>query len=87
MNLYWVDENDAEWGVYVFAHNGNKARQMYKNFGGWHEYIDSRVRLIGKTDEVEQETLVDDELHPLYPIVIKLGGGFTDIEEDQESEK
>jgi hypothetical protein len=84
MNLYWVTDGEAEWGVYAFAHTRNKARYMLQNFEDWTEYVTTKAKLIGKTEEVEQETLVDDERHPLYPIVVKLGGKFTDLEGGEE---
>ena len=85
MNLYWVAEKDAEWGVFVFAQTRNKARAMLPDFEDGTEYITTQANLVGKTEEVEQETVVDSDYHPLYPIVQKLGGKFTDLEEEEES--
>ena len=84
MNLYWVTEKDAEWGVFVFAQTRNKARTMLPDFEYGSEYKDVSARLIGKTEEVEQEIVVDSESHPLYPIVLKLGGKFTSLEGGEE---
>lgn len=83
MNLYWVEEKEAEWGVFVFAQTRNKARSMLPDYENGVEYITTRAKLIGKTDEVKQDTLVDWYLHPLYPLVQKLGGKFTDPEEGE----
>ena len=84
MNLYWVAEKETEWGVFVFAQSRNKARYMLPNFEDGIEYITTKANLIGKTEEVEQETVVVDEFHPLYPIVLKLGGKFTSLEGEEE---
>ena len=83
MNLYWVTEEGAEWVVFVFAQTRNKARSMLHADDKGVEYITTRARLIGKTEEVKQETLVDTERHPLYWIVKKLGWTFTDLEGDE----
>jgi hypothetical protein len=84
VNLYWVAEKDAEWGVFVFAHTRNKARAMLPKYENGIEYITTEAMLIGKTEEVEQEKVVDDKRHSLYPIVLKLGGKFTDLEGGEE---
>ena len=84
MNLYWVEEKDAEWGVFVFAKTRNKARSMLPDYEDEVWYVNTRAKLIGKTEEVTQETLVDWYLHPLYPLVQKLGGKFADPESEEE---
>jgi len=84
MNLYWVADDEAGWGVFVFTNARNRARYMLLDFKYGSKYIDVRAKLIGKTEEVEQETVVDDEGHPLYPLVQKLGGKFTDLEGGDE---
>ena len=82
--MYWVTERDIEWGVFVFAPTRNKARHMLPDFEDGTEYITTKANLIGKAEEVEQETVVDDKDHPLYPIVLKLGGKFTGLEGGEE---
>ena len=42
------------------------------------KYIDVRARLLGMADKVKEQVIVDDERHPLYPIVREFGGAFTD---------
>ena len=79
LNLYIVEEVDGEWCIFVFAERANLAKVAYCNyFGNETEYIDVRARLLGNTDKVKQQVIVDDEGHPLYPIVREFGGGFTD---------
>jgi hypothetical protein len=84
VNLYWVTDGEAEWGVFVFAKTRNKARYMLPDFEYGTKYITTKANLIGKTEEVEQETVVDSDHDPLYPIVLKLGGKFTDLEGGEE---
>lgn len=84
MNLYLVSEKGAEWGVFVFAHTRNRARYLLPDFEDGMEYTSTSARLIGKTDEVAEEAVVDTETHPLYPIVLKLGGKFDDLESEEE---
>lgn len=83
MNLYWVAEKDAEWGVFVFSQSRNRARYMLPKFEEGIEYITTKANLIGKTEEVGQETVIDDKDHSLYPVVLKLGGRFTDLEGEE----
>ena len=81
MKLYIVEEVDGEWCIFVFAERANFARVAYWNYFSHaleFEYIDVRARLLGKTDKVKEQVIVDDEIHPLYPIVREFGGGFTD---------
>lgn len=79
MKLFIVEEIDGEWCIFVFAERANLAKAAYmKYFSHVLEYIDIRAKLIGKTDKVKEQAIVDDEYHPLYPIVLELGGGFTD---------
>ena len=84
MNLYFVSEKEAEWGVYVFTNTRNRARYLLPDFEDGMQYASTSAKLIGKTDEVVEEAVVDDEFHPLYPIVQKLGGKFYDPESEEE---
>ena len=84
MNLYLVSEKEAEWCVFVFAHTRNRARYLLPDLEYGAQYITTSARLIGKTDEVAEEAVVDTETHPLYPIVQKLGGKFDDLESEEE---
>ena len=79
MKLYIVEEVDGEWCIFVFAERVGLAKVAYCNFFGEPtKYIDVRARLLGKTDKVKEQVIVDDERHPLYPIVREFGGAFTD---------
>ena len=79
MNLYWVQEKEAEWGVYVFAKTRNKARYMLPDYSRNElEYISTTAKFIGKTDDVKTATVVEDEGSPLYPIVKSFGYRYTD---------
>lgn len=77
INLYWVQEIYGEWGVYIFAKLPGLAKSAFQRQYDSIEYLDIRVRLVGKTDKVSKLTVVDHERHPLYPVVLELGGGFT----------
>ncbi len=78
MNLYECRYGDEEWISYVFAETPGKAKSLFNAFWGFGEYVDVRIRFIGKSDAIEMPSVVDRESHKDYPAVLALCDGYVE---------
>lgn len=83
MNLYQVMTKEYEWCAYCIAPTRSKAKLMVaQEFG--EEYTDMRCKTIQKGVKVENATVIDSDLHPMYHIVTECGHKYYTDEERAE---
>jgi len=77
MNLYECHYPEGEWICYVFAETRGKAKSLFNSFFDG-EFVDVRIRYIGKSDAIETPSVVDRKSHKDYPAVLALCDGYVE---------
>lgn len=82
VNLYWVGPSQEDWGFYVFARTGNRAKSLCTGHGtytfAYYDYIDLRVNKLVSNVGGETDIVVEDEGEPGYDRVLAVGCAFSD---------
>jgi hypothetical protein len=83
VNLYYVHQENAEYGLFVFASTHNKAKSLCVNhFTDDEPYIDMRARIMVKNVGGTSNIVVDSDMDDAYKRVLAVGCGFINEEED-----
>ena len=82
VNLYWVGPSWEDWGSYVFAISGNRAKSLCKGHQTYTftdcDYTDLRVSKLVSNVGGEIDVVVEDECEPGYDRVLTAGCAFRD---------
>lgn len=83
VNLYFVHQEYAEYGCFVFASTRNKAKSLCVNhFTDDESYIDMRSRTMAKNVGGRNNVVVDCQYDDAYKRVLDAGCEFISDEEE-----
>lgn len=89
VNLYWVGPSQEDWGYYVFAISGNRAKSLCTGYQAYYltdyDYINLRVGKLVSNVGGETDIVVEAEDEPGYDRVLVAGCAFRDDEEGDET--